>query len=148
MVAIFSCVFVHSGVKAVNRTNNIIKPLISENSEHDIQEHDAEWYIEMATQIDAQYLRCEEDIQYYAYLDYNSALEQIKPVILQAREKIIYRQSWAADGTNIYILDENGHVMKDIPNFSDLFPADWNEPIIPKPFREVNLDHYAAPSTE
>lgn len=80
-------------------------------------------------EIEKQYFHCEADIQYYAYLDYASANEAIKPVILAARSKIIYRYSWVANGLSGNILSSDGSVKQRVPEFSEVFPADWEEPI-------------------
>lgn len=43
-------------------------------------------------------LKEEEDIQYYAYLTLDDADPSLAPVIIEARNRIIFRQSWVADG--------------------------------------------------
>ena len=48
-------------------------------------------------------LLSEEAIQHYAYLDLDTADEELKPVILEARSRIIYRYAWVADGITGYI---------------------------------------------
>lgn len=78
--------------------------------------------------IASQYFHSEEDIQYYAYLDYASAEEELKPVILAARDRIIYRYSWVANGLSGDIIHVDGS-RDPLPEFSDLFPADWQEPV-------------------
>lgn len=52
-----------------------------------------------------------------------------KERILAAREEIIYSQSWVADGLSGRILDCNGNVKRSLPQFSELFPEDWDLPV-------------------
>ena len=86
---------------------------------------------ESVTKISEKYLQTENDIQHYAFLDYESASDQIRPVILAARNIIIYRHSWVADGVSGRILDRDGNVKQELPEFSDIFPEDWDEPSCP-----------------
>ena len=85
-------------------------------------------------------LQNEDDIKYYAYLDLSTAEESLHSVILEARKIIIYRSSWVADGQVGYVFDENGKIVEKVPNFSDLFPPDWEEPI---ESIEVDLSYYS-----
>lgn len=87
-------------------------------------------------------LKTEEDIQHYAYLDLDEAEESIRPVILQARNIIVHRQSWVADGVSGQILRSNGSIKQELPEFHDLFPPDWEIPVAPV---EVDLSYYAHP---
>lgn len=48
-------------------------------------------------------LKEEEDIQYYAYLTLDDADPSLAPVIIEARNRIIFRQSWVADGLKGYV---------------------------------------------
>lgn len=91
-------------------------------------------------QIAEQYFLSEDDIQYYAYLDYETAAENLKPVILAARNRIIYRYSWVADGTSGRIVGKDGIVKQELPQFSDIFPEDWALPI--EPASAVDLAYY------
>lgn len=100
-------------------------------------------YNEEEARIREQYLNSEEDIQYYAYLDMSTAEEEIKPVILIARNTIIHRQSWVADGLNGQILDRGGNVKRNLPEFSELFPADWELPV--SLANQVDLSYYTDP---
>ncbi len=40
----------------------------------------------------------------------------------------LFSTSWVADGMKCYILNEDGNIEKVIPNFSDVFPEDWELP--------------------
>lgn len=81
----------------------------------------------------------ENDIQYYAYLDLNDADESLRNLILEARKNIIMRQSWVSDGSRGYVYDERGNVIEEVPQFHDLFPADWEEPILST---KIDLSYY------
>lgn len=54
---------------------------------------------------------------------------------------IIYRYSWVADGLNGQILDKNGNIKRKVPEFSELFPEDWELPV--SPAKDVDLSYYA-----
>lgn len=73
-----------------------------------------------------------EDLEYYAYMNLDEARSEIKPVIQEARNRIIFNTSWAADGTNAWVLDEDGNVIEKLPYFSQLFPSDWDMPSNPR----------------
>lgn len=88
------------------------------------------------------YLQTEADIQHFAYLDLESSSEELKPVILLARRQIVYRYDWVADDVRGWVLGINGNVEEVLPKFHDLFPADWDLPINPPAFREVDLSYY------
>lgn len=81
----------------------------------------------------------EDAIQYYAYLDLSTAEESLRPVILEARKMIIFRYSWVAGGLVGFVHDENGTIIEEVPQFSDLFPSDWDEPTVST---EVDLSYY------
>lgn len=81
----------------------------------------------------------EEAIQHYAYLDLDTAGDTVKPLILAARNKIIYQHSWVADEAYGEILDPDGNVKEVLPHFSDLFPLDWDVPI---ESQELDLSYY------
>ena len=65
-----------------------------------------------------------------AYMDINEATPELKQKILQAREEIIFSNSWVSDEVNGRVLDENGNVIEELPHFSDLFPEDWEPPVL------------------
>ena len=90
-------------------------------------------------------LKDEEDIQYYAYLDLETADPDLAPVIIKARDIIIFRQSWVADGVRGFVYDRNGNVIEEVPQFSELFPEDWSVPILPT---GVDLSYYGITEDE
>lgn len=57
-----------------------------------------------------------------------STVESRKTAILAAREAIIYSETWVADGVYGEILDRDGNVKEVVPQFSDIFPEDWDIP--------------------
>lgn len=69
-----------------------------------------------------------EDLEYYAYMNLDEARSEIKPVIQEARKRIIFSTSWAANGTNAWVLDEDGNVIEKLPYFYQLFPSNWDMP--------------------
>lgn len=64
----------------------------------------------------------------YAYMDLDSASEEMKETILEARKTIIYSQSWVAEGVTGTITDVDGTVTE-LPTFSELFPQ-WDMPAV------------------
>lgn len=58
-----------------------------------------------------------------------STVESRKTAILAARAAIIYSESWVADGVYGEILDRNGNVKEVLPQFSEIFPEDWDIPV-------------------
>lgn len=64
----------------------------------------------------------------YANLDPNTAPKEKQGKIRDAREEIIFNNSWVADGLTGSIIDEiTGQEIESIPQFSDLFPG-WDMP--------------------
>lgn len=61
-----------------------------------------------------------------AYKNLESATQEEKKRILEARNTLIYDGSWAADGWTITIERADGRVEK-VPEFSALFPG-WEKP--------------------
>lgn len=69
-----------------------------------------------------------ESLEYYAYMDMETAPEELRQVIREARCRIIFSSSWVADETNGWVLDEDGNVIEELPHFSEIFPEDWEIP--------------------
>lgn len=63
----------------------------------------------------------------YMEIDETTSRAEVEQ-ILAARNDIIFSTSWVADGMKCYILNKDGEIEKVIPNFSDIFPADWELP--------------------
>ena len=67
--------------------------------------------------------------QEYAHMDINDVTSEIlRDKILEARQTIIYDNSWVADGNEGYVKHADGTIEK-LPCFSELFP-EWNMPEI------------------
>ena len=62
---------------------------------------------------------------YYAYMILDEAEESLKPIILEARWRIISNTSWVDDELNGHIEDEAGNIIEIVPHFHEIFPADW-----------------------
>lgn len=90
-------------------------------------------------QIEKDILNNEEDIQYYAHLNLDVVDPELVPIIIRARDMIIFRQSWVADGVQGYVYDRYGNMVEEVPQFSELFPEDWSVPIVPT---GVDLSYY------
>ena len=63
--------------------------------------------------------------EYYAYMILDEADESMKPIILEARWRIISNSTWVDDDLNGHIEDEMGNIIEIVPHFHDIFPADW-----------------------
>lgn len=69
-----------------------------------------------------------EEAHSFAYMDLDTAPADLQETIRQAREVIIYSQSWVADGFECYVTSPDG-TRETIPSFSELFPG-WELPVI------------------
>lgn len=69
------------------------------------------------------------EAEQYAYMDLDSASDDMKETILEARSTIIYSESWVADGYTGYIIDDADGTVEEVPSFSELFP-DWDMPTV------------------
>lgn len=90
-------------------------------------------------QLENEFLKTEQDIQNYAYLDLDEVSPELVPVVIEARNKIIFRYAWVADGLEGFVYDKNGNIKEKLPQFSELFPEDWSIPILPT---GVDLSYY------
>lgn len=68
-------------------------------------------------------------VEDYAYMDIQTAPASLKDTILEAREEIIYSESWSVDGRS-YITYPDGTI-EVLPEFSELFPG-WELPAAPE----------------
>ena len=143
-ILLITCLFVVMG--AASSEDIVPVDSVPEVSQEEIdnQREIAAKYNEEESRIREQYLGSEEDIQYYAYLNINTAEEELKPIILVARNTIIHRYSWVADGMSGSVLDKEGNIKREIPEFSELFPEDWEMPV--SLAKNVDLSYYTAPN--
>lgn len=75
-----------------------------------------------------------------AYVDISCVNDDlIKEAVLAAREEIIYSKTWVADGINGRIIDSDGTVTE-VPHFSELFPEDWEIPVMSCSQGEVEVE--------
>jgi len=72
-----------------------------------------------------------ELIEHYAYMDFEAANAQAQAKILAARNRIIFSQGWVADGFSLTVYDSDGNFIRETPQFSELFPSDWELPVLP-----------------
>jgi hypothetical protein len=68
-------------------------------------------------------------LDYYAYMDISSAPDELVPVILEARSRIISQTSWVADDLNGWVEDCDGNIIEIVPKFHEIFPQDWEIPL-------------------
>lgn len=83
-----------------------------------------------ATNIEAAYDEQLQELNDIAYLDVDTASPEMQEKILEARKEIIYNTEWVADGHIGYIQNmETGEIIREVPEFSEVFPG-WDIPII------------------
>lgn len=69
------------------------------------------------------------EIQERAYMDMEQASPEMQQSILEARKEIVNNTDWVADGYTGYIQNvETGEIIKELPQFSELFPG-WDIPV-------------------
>ena len=71
-----------------------------------------------------------DEAKNYAYMDLDSAPENMKEIIRESREYIISQsEGWVSDGWKGAIVNmETGEVVEEVPQFHDIFPDDWEVP--------------------
>lgn len=71
-----------------------------------------------------------DEAKSYAYMDIESASEDLKEIIREAREYIISQSDgWVADGWKGAVVNmETGEVVEEVPQFHEIFPDDWEVP--------------------
>lgn len=80
-----------------------------------------------------------DDTQLIAGMSLDTAEPEMQEKILEARNEIIFSESWSADGVAIYIERQDGTTEK-VPEFSELFSG-WDMPSIENNF---NVERNAA----
>lgn len=70
----------------------------------------------------------ENGLEYYAYMILADAPEELRPVILEARNRIIHNSSWVDDELRGWVCDREGNVIEIVPRFHEIFPEDWEIP--------------------
>lgn len=74
-----------------------------------------------------------------AYMNLDQVSEEMQARILEARQEIIYSKSWVADGLQGYVINKDGVIIEEVPQFSDLFPSDWAEPFVDNDISQLSL---------
>lgn len=69
-----------------------------------------------------------DGLEYYAYMILADAPEELEPVILEARNRIIHNSSWVDDELRGWVCDREGNVIEIVPRFHEIFPEDWEIP--------------------
>ncbi len=72
----------------------------------------------------------EAEANKYAYMDLETAPEELRETILAAREYVIYHtDGWVADGCYGFVMDvRTGEILEEVPEFHEIFPEDWEIP--------------------
>ena len=84
-----------------------------------------------------------EEAEEYAYLDLDSASEELKEKILEARRIIIFHSRWVADGYSGKIENLITGEAEPLPVFSELFPG-WDLPVYDPTEVEITEDGLGA----
>ena len=66
--------------------------------------------------------------KHYAYMNLETADSSTQEAILAARNTLMNEREWTADDFELYVVDREGNVIRKIPTFSEIFPADWELP--------------------
>ena len=69
-----------------------------------------------------------DGLDYYAYMNFDTAPDELIPAILEARSRIISQTSWVTDDLNGWVEDCNGNIIEIVPKFHEIFPQDWEIP--------------------
>lgn len=87
----------------------------------------------------------------YAYMDIDSATPVMQEKILDARNTIIFSQSWTnlaeCDGVTVKAIDIKTNTTYDLPDFYDIFPADWEVPSADDDDKQNAADEIAVPNS-
>lgn len=78
----------------------------------------------------------ENNIYQIARMPLDSVGAEMQEKILEARNEIIFSESWAADGVEMYVNRQDGTIEK-VPEFSELFPG-WDIPVMDN---NSNMEH-------
>ncbi len=85
-----------------------------------------------------------EEAEALAYLDLDSASDEMKDRILAARRTIIFSRSWVADGYSGCVQNvKTGEIIRTLPTFSELFPG-WDLPEFPITSDQITGDGLGA----
>lgn len=114
IMSIFVSVLVISGMLGIN---------VNAVSERTVEQYREE-YIKHETILEfSEYV----EVAQYAYMDLDMATEPLKNMIINARNKIIFSESWTAQAGMAWVETETGEI-EELPAFYSLFPEDWELP--------------------
>ena len=81
-----------------------------------------------------------EEAEALAYLDLDSASDEMKERILEARRTVIFSTSWVADGFSGCVQNvKTGEIIRTLPTFSEIFPG-WDMPEFPHTDDQATAD--------
>lgn len=69
-----------------------------------------------------------DGLDFYAYMNCDTAPDELISTILEARSRIISQTSWVTDDLNGWVEDCNGNIIEIVPKFHEIFPQDWEIP--------------------
>lgn len=115
-----------------------VESLNSDNQSQSVQK-------ELAAAFEQAHLEDVQAAQAYAYLDLESASEEMKEKILEARNTIIFSQGWTTEGVFAYVEHSDGTI-EVLPQFSDLFPG-WDIPT-EEPRTVEEISEYLEPQSD
>lgn len=71
--------------------------------------------------------KSQAEVKEWAYKDIAAAKHEVEEKIIAARDEIIFRSSWVADGMSGFVLNPETGEEEELPQFSQLFPG-WEFP--------------------
>ena len=71
--------------------------------------------------------KSQAEVKEWAYKDIAAAKHEVEEKIIAARDEIIFRSSWVADGMSEFVLNPETGEEEELPQFSQLFPG-WELP--------------------
>ncbi|MDR1299638.1 MAG: hypothetical protein LBJ84_05245 [Oscillospiraceae bacterium] len=82
---------------------------------------------DLASAWDAAHRASVAEAEKYAYMDIESASDELREKILASRNAIIFNSDWVTDGVVGYRVSASG-IRVEMPHLSELFPSDWDIP--------------------
>ena len=116
---VLSARFLCLPAKAVSLDNSITSQMQSDSPKenpNNISTYEIETYFS------------QNGLDYYAYMNISAAPDELIPVILEARSRIISQTSWVTDELEGWVEDSDGNIIEIVPKFHEIFPQDWEIP--------------------
>lgn len=82
-----------------------------------------------------------------AYMNLKTADKALQSEILDARKAIIYSTSWSDDETEAYSINAKGEIIAKTPKFHDIFPTDWEIPVLQETYSDLTIEDIAREDT-